>query len=105
MPPVESWGARESSTRRELRAGLQPPPDEEDESAGDEQDELAPDVSAEHAVEECGPRDEQSHELERARYRIHGFYGVSATVTRVIRSPCSILSTTSWPVVTCPNTV
>ena len=68
-----SGRARESSIARNRvsRSGLQPPPAEKDRSAYDEQDELAPDVAAEHAIEKRGPGDEQSQELERARQPVH----------------------------------
>lgn len=80
----------------------------EEESRTDrEQHELAPDVSGEHAVEECDAGHDESDELKTARQEIHRTYGVavSDTTTRVIRSPCSMRSTTSWPETTWPNTV
>ena len=74
--------------------------EEEDRGADREQRELQPRVPAEHAGEEPDAGDDEAEELESARD-----YGLSVTVTRVMRSPCSMRSTTSWPDAICPKTV
>ena len=81
---------------------LQCASDKEDTRAESEQHELASDISGENAVEERDTRHDQSGELERPREQIHATYGAgdSAIETRVMRSPCSILSTTSCPATT-----
>lgn len=90
-------------------ARLKRPAEKEDRGAGDEEHEFAPHVAAEDAVEERDTGDEETGELERSREQYTGApcwsYGVSATTTRVMRSPCSIRLTTSCPATTWPKTV
>jgi len=109
MPPLSVKTACLSERRSLSAAGLQPSAEDEDRSAEREQNQLAPDVAAEHAVEEGDPRHQESRELERAGEGIHGetrgSYGASAMLTRVILSPCSMRLTTSCPATTCPKTV
>jgi len=92
-----SWRASVSAPR------LKRPAEKEDRGARGEEHELPSHVAPDDAVEEPDPGDEEADELERPRERIHGarsIYCASATTTRVMRSPCSILSTTSCPATT-----
>ena len=86
---------------RSAGALLQSPSEKKKTRAGRREGELPADISPEHSGKKSEAGHDEAGKLKRPRGRPH----YSETVIREMRSPCSILSTTSWPETTWPKTV